>query len=202
MEISNQKLDQLVFSAIQTIESMDVEGLKPRAISISSFLKGAELSPFYEHYKKFPQICGAIKVSPKKVKESCQRLIDDKKIVENNSSGRSYYAVYSDKTTFLSNCSPAELVWIENVKNYIQKKINNLKVYDKTNRYTFLDVDKLSNDGIEYSWMWFVRVDGSLIFRYKFNQNDNDRTVYEKNNIVVNDLQMQTIYNIIDFIVK
>ncbi len=202
MNISDNKLDQLVLSAIQAMEAMDVDGLKPRAISISSFLKGAESSPFYEVYKRFPKICGSVKASPKRVKEACQRLIESKKIIENNSSGRGYYTVYSDTTTFLSNCSAAELSLIEIVKKYLQKKIKNLKISDKTSRYTFLDSDKISGDGIEYAWMWFTRIDGALVFRYKFNQNDTDRTVYEKNNITVNDFQLQTIYNIVDFIVK
>ncbi len=197
----NKKTDKLVLSAIEAIESINEEGLKPRVISISSFLKGASSSPYYECYKKFPKICGAIKLSPQEVKESCLRLIDGAKIVENKSNGRSYYTICTKDTTFLSTCSKSEIKLIKAIQAYINKKIANLKICDKVNRYTFMDTEIKAADGIEYSWMWIVRSNGYLTFRYKFNQNDTDRTLYEKNNVIINEFQMQTIFHIIDFII-
>ncbi len=104
-------------------------------------------------------------------------------------------------TTFLSTCSKSEIKLIKTIQAYINKKIANLKICDKVNRYTFMDTEIKAADGIEYSWMWIVRSNGYLTFRYKFNQNDTDRTLYEKNNVIINEFQMQTIFNIIDFII-
>ncbi len=198
----NRKIDKLVISAISAIEKMNIPRLKPRIITLTSFIKGTQKSPYYEYYKKYTDICGQLNVSKNDIVLSCNRLVEKNKIVETNNGGRSFYKTSSKQDSFLSNCSKNEQHFIKQIENYITNKNSNFVVYDKTNRYIFTDEKQISKDNISYAWVWFTRINGELVFKYKFNQNDNEKSLYNNNVIVVNSFQLQTIFNLIDFVLK
>ncbi len=104
------------------------------------------------------------------------------------------------KTSFFRNVQKKEKEFIEEIEKFARQKIAGLNVEDKGARYTFTDKNQVMGD-VVYAWMWFIKSDGKLIFRYKFDQNEKNAENYKDNQIIVNEMHLKTIKNIIELLV-
>lgn len=74
------KLDSLVLKAIKCIDDSMLKSIRPRAHTITSFLKGSVKSPFYYFYQRHQDVCGKYPdILVKNVDQSLQRLIKQQK---------------------------------------------------------------------------------------------------------------------------
>ncbi len=108
----------------------------------------------------------------------------------------------TEQAAFLSQCTKEERLLIKEIEQFIKQKIKYVKIEDKGKRYTFTDTMQISVGEVAYAWMWLIKKDGHLIFRYKFKQNESDKEKYKENLILVNAIQLQTIKNIIGLLVE
>ena len=195
----SKKIDNLVFKAIKAIESHDEESFKPRDKTIASFLKGAKTSPFYSYYAAHPDICGSIKLTLDEVNLACKRLKNDERIEKIKTSGSPYYKIIC-APSFLMTCTKDEKKYIKKIGDYILTTYPNMRCVEKTYRVAYQNPSVLGDNGILFSHMWFTRQNKQLVFRYKKAQNDSEKSTYKNNTIIVNEVQLQTIINIIDFL--
>jgi len=195
----SKKIDTLVFMAIKAIESHNDDSFKPRDKTIASFLKGAKTSPFYSHYSAHPDICGSIKLTSNEVNLACKRLKNDERIEKITTAGSPYYKTISSPS-FLMTCTKDEKKYIKKIGDYILTTYPHMQCVEKTHRVTYQNPSILGENGILFSHMWFTRQNEQLVFRYKKAQNDSEKSTYKNNTIIANEVQLQTIINIIDFL--
>ena len=196
------EFDTLVFKTIKAIEKYNDSAFRPRIKTITSFLKGAEKSPFYSYFIKHKDICGKAIVSPRMVEESCLRLSHRNLIIRHTEKGKVAFFEAQPPTTFKEQCTQEEQRVISEIEKYIINKYAFIHSVDKKNRYAFYDSRIKSTDGIEYAWMWFALKDMELVFKYKISITDNDKNSHEGNQILVNDFHKKTITNLIDLILQ
>ena len=103
----SEKIDSLVFMAINAIESHNDDNFKPRDKTIASFLKGAKTSPFYHYYTVHPNLCGTIKLTENEVNLACERLKNDERIEKIKTKGSPFYKTINDPL-FLMTCTKDE----------------------------------------------------------------------------------------------
>ena len=94
--MTDNKLDLLVLLAVQYIEQEKNYNMKPYPKTIASFLMGAKSSPFYDFFKKHPDVCGSVNfyISKDEIENSLLRLEQkgelDKKITRY---GKTLYSI-------------------------------------------------------------------------------------------------------------
>lgn len=200
--MKNSEFDALILKTVKTIEEYNDAKFKPRIRTMTSFLKGAEESPFYSYFTEHKDICGKAVVSPKAVKEACLRLSNRNLIKKHIENGKTAFFETQEPESFTKQCTQEERRLIDEIEEYVKGKYTFICSADKKNRYAFYDSRIECSNGIEYAYMWFTFKDMELIFRYKLSATDNDKVAYEGNQIAVNEFHKKTIINLIDLILQ
>ncbi|MBD5585403.1 MAG: GreA/GreB family elongation factor [Clostridia bacterium] len=102
-------------------------------------------------------------------------------------------------SSFAKICSDEELQIISDFAVFMADEFPKFESVSKMNRVAFTNPDVRFN-GIQYSQFWFVKRGGSLYFRFKLNQNDNEESKYSDNILAANRTQLNSIKTLVRLI--
>ena len=202
MKYTEKQIDSLVLMAIKKISEHPDETFKPRPMTIASFLKGTKHSPYYSYYSHYPSLCGSIILTAGQANSSCKRLVKDgkiKKVKEN----KSFHYEPCGVQLFIELCIDEEREIIDEITAYVKSLYPSVFCENKPQRFSYT-IPEFSPKGTDiiYSWFWFTKQGGRLVFKYKIKQTDSDKTTYENNIIYAEKSQIETIKNLISLLTR
>ena len=199
--MTKQEIDKIVYTAIKTIEKEQNNLLKANLFTIVDFLNGEEKNLFAKILKKHKKIFGSAFLTVSDVEKSCMRLQKQKLIVTQTNDEKTVYFKIQ-KRNFLDTLTATQKKLAQQICQHVTEKYPFLLQVEKEMRYNFILANAQLSDAIPYSWMWFVKKEEELIFRYKISPFNHEKESYQDNQIFVNQFQLKTIINIIDWLVE
>jgi len=175
--------------------SVHKDVLQPKVKTITSFLKGAPSSPHVKYYLSHPDLSGKYFYSEKEIAAACEELCHENVIRAVRSRKTPYYLVCKNSgPLFVDDCTKGELKYINGIRDFVKNNYSQIESEIKTNRIVFWDKTKMSADYV-LGWFWITRQGNSLIFKYKLDQSQEDKTLYDDNHLLINAFNYRTMFS-------